>query len=440
MFGVHQLNKRRHLEIRINKRLWKRFTKVDEDSSDFQLPKEDQNYENSIATSSPPSTDLNSDVQYSTLLLKRRSTIRNRLKGNPGIVDVNIDIKSQIQSISYNTKREIEKSNFKVTKKMGRGCFGTVYKGVLYGLYGKDTTTDVAIKSLNDTTELNKVENFMDEIKIMSILDPHLNLVNMIGSCTSDYIDNGSLWLILQFCNHGDLKKFLMENKQNILHSSFQNFMLINTRCLLLWIYGIAQGMKFLNLNRIMHGDLAARNILLCEDPFETQYLVPKVADFGLSKRFGDQERYDKKARPYVPWKWMAIEFVKNNFFTLKSDVWSFAVVVWEILSFGKDPYLHQDLFTVINSLEQGYRLPFPSDCKDIDSWSPKTLYNNLSNACFVMDPENRASFSDVVHMIDKNLTKEEKEIHFKMNTIHQFVRDSDYMKRRRQGLIHNTE
>ena len=187
-----------------------------------------------------------------------------------------------------------------------------------------------------------------------------------------------------------------------------------------------------------MHGDLAARNILLCEDPFETQYLVPKIADFGLSKRFGDQERYDKKARPYVPWKWMAIEFVKNNFFTLKSDVWSFAVVVWEILSFGKDPYLHQDLFTVINSLEQGYRLPFPSDSKDINSWTPKTLYNNLSNVCFVMDPENRASFSDVVDMIEKDLTKEEKEIHFKMNTIHQFVRDCDYMKRRRQGLINS--
>ena len=435
-----QLKKKHQIKSQIYERLSKRFTK--RYSERQQQPEKRQKDLDKSSTIHLNTFELNSDFPNSPIVLKRKSTLSKRLKGNPNIVDESKDMKSQVQLISYNKKREIEKSSFELTTMMGSGCFGTVYKGTLYGLYGKDTKTVVAIKSLTDTTELSKIENFLDEIKIMSILDPHLNLVNMIGSCTSDYIVNGSLWLILQFCNHGDLKKFLIQNRNKILQnsSSENNFMFINTRCLLLWIYGIAQGMKFLSHNRIMHGDLAARNILLCEDPFETQYLVPKIADFGLSKKFNDLERYDKIARPHVPWKWMAIEFLKNNFFTLNSDVWSFAVVVWEVLSLGKDPYLYQDVFTVIDNLEQGYRLPLPEECRAIDSWSPQTLYTNLINGCFVADPLKRASFSEVVSIIEKQLTEEEKDTHLHMNTIHQFVRESNYMEIRRNGLVQSNK
>ena len=97
-------------------------------------------------------------------------------------------------------------------------------------------------------------------------------------------------------------------------------------------------------------------------------------------------------------------------------------------MSFGKDPYLYQDLFTVCDNLEQGYRLPLPEECRTIESWSPQTLYNKVCNVCFVADPQKRASFSEVVPIIEMQLTEEEKETHLHMNTIHQFVRARNYM------------
>jgi serine/threonine protein kinase len=318
---------------------------------------------------------------------------------------------------------------------IGSGYFGNVYRGQVTGIYGKDAKTLVAIKVMRDKTDSNKIDTFLDEMKLMSNLDPHLNLVNMVGSCTSEYTYRGELWLLLEFCSHGDLRTFLIENKKNILEE-LEVTTAINTRCLLLWIYGIARGMKYLAEHKIMHGDLAARNILLAEDPFQAQYLVPKISDFGLSKKFSEINRYNKKARPYVPWKWMAIEYLSDNFFTLTSDVWSFAVVVWEIMSFGKDPYSFQELEEVRTKIEQGYRLPFPQTCKNIHTWSPETLYNELCNVCFVADPMSRATFSEVNDIIEKELTQTEIKNHYQMNTFHQFIRDNNYIEIRRRGYI----
>ena len=364
---------------------------------------------------------------------ERRNTLDVLWRGKLDSVDLK-DIKTQVQVISYNTKREIERSSFEINQKIGSGNFGSVYKEEMNGLYGKNTKTLVAIKSLHTTTDLTQVDIFIDEIKIMSNLDPHLNLVNMIGSCTCEYIARGELWLLLEFCTHGDLKKFLIENQPSLLLDSGESP--LNTRCLLLWIYGIAQGMQYLAKHKIMHGDLAARNILLSEDPFQSKFLLPKIADFGLSKKFHDNVRYNKELRPYVPWKWMAIEFLTKDFFTLKSDVWSFAVVVWEILTFGREPYVNEKIETVIRKLEEGQRLPCPHECKSIRNWSSEKLYNELSIACFDSDIMNRVSFTEVTMIIEKELSPTEIENHRQMNAFHQFIRDSNYLEIRRHGAV----
>ena len=182
----------------------------------------------------------------------------------------------------------------------------------------------------------------------------------------------------------------------------------IGNRCLIHWTYDVAKGMEHLFKNNIMHGDLAARNILLADNLMKDGRLIAKVADFGLSKRFYNKLPYEKENRMYVPWKWMALEFLTHEFLTLTSDVWSFGIVLWEILSLGRVPYGHAQMNEVIAQLEDGYRLPCPTDLSNVTDWSPEALYSNISKACFTEDPDDRANFTDVIKIIEQQLTEKE--------------------------------
>ena len=89
---------------------------------------------------------------------------------------------------------------------------------------------------------------------------------------------------------------------------------------------------------------------------------MAKVSDFGLSKMFYDKISYRKEKRNYVPWKWMAPEYLQTGCFTITSDVWSFGIVIWEIFSLGKEPYVGKNVEEIILKLKEGYHLPCPED------------------------------------------------------------------------------
>jgi serine/threonine protein kinase len=146
----------------------------------------------------------------------------------------------------------------------------------------------------------------------------------MIGACTSEISKTKDIWLVIEFCELGELKNYLIGNKETIISGT--NSKEINSRCLLLWSHDIAKGMQYLSENYIMHGDLAARNIMLDEDPLKIGCSVAKVADLGLSKKLYGDMTYEKQNRTMIPWKWMAPELLKNDYLTLRSDVWSFGV------------------------------------------------------------------------------------------------------------------
>ena len=190
--------------------------------------------------------------------------------------------------------------------------------------------------------------------------------------------------------------------------------------------------MQYLARRNIMHGDLAARNILLEDELVHSRRIIAKISDFGLSKHMYEEVKYTKKSRLEVPWKWMALEYLEYGVFTVTSDVWSFAVVVWEILSFGDMPYGFTSFDEVLEKLQSGYRLPFPDVAKDILSWSPRNLYENVSKICFTKDFANRASFTTVIECIETELLRDEKVLYGQMNESYLQIRANNYINRER--------
>ncbi|KAI9558029.1 hypothetical protein GHT06_014782 [Daphnia sinensis] len=166
----------------------------------------------------------------------------------------------------------------------------------------------------------------------------------------------------------------------------------ISTRDLISWAFQIARGMDYLVSKTILHGDLAARNILFADNG------VAKVADFGMSKKLYCADIYEKKERSVhfqglMPVKWMAIESLTDRIFSSQSDVWLYGVLLWEMFSLGKVPYPGMDVaYILIKELIKGYRMDKPD-------FAP-IFVANIMASCWKMEPEERPTFSQMEEII----------------------------------------
>ena len=349
--------------------------------------------------------------EYAKRISKKSGTVHEPPIKNFMIIKDKEYHKNEISNASMIKYKEFDQSMIVLEKEVGKGNFGKVFKGKVVGGKADESGRIIAVKVIKGLVGKTEIDDFRVEIKIMSLVKPNLNLVSMIGSWTSDLEENGQCWLLLEFCTYGDLKNYLISMEEQILSGNENDS--INSRCLLLWSFHVANGMRYLAENKIMHGDLAARNILMSDNPLNDGTVIAKVADFGLAKRFYDNITYQKESRLKVPWKWMALEYLTRDIFTLNSDVWSFGVLFWEILSLGRTPYGHQEYHEIVEKLKNGYRLKRPEESDKILSWNAKRVFEIIARSCFEADPLKRVPFSSIVGKLEGELSRQEIE-HFK--------------------------
>ncbi|MEQ2283750.1 Ephrin type-B receptor 1, partial [Ameca splendens] len=251
--------------------------------------------------------------------------------------------------------------------------FGEVYKGRLKPIGKKEIP--VAIKTLKVGYSERQRRDFLAEASIMGQFDQP-NIIRLEGVVTK----SRPTMIITEFMENGALDSFLRQND-----GQFPVIQLVGM------LRGIASGMRYLAEMSYVHRDLAARNILVNSN------LVCKVSDFGLSRYLEEDTSdptYTSSLGGKIPVRWTAPEAIAYRKFTSASDVWSYGIVTWEVMSYGERPYWDMSNQDVINAIEQDFRLPAPMDC-------PVVLHQLMLD-CWQKDRNARPKFSDIVSMLDK--------------------------------------
>lgn len=225
----------------------------------------------------------------------------------------------ELPLIDFSTLRKAT-NNFSVNNKLGEGGFGPVYKGVL------GNGQEVAVKRLSRTSTQG-LDEFKNEVICISKLQ-HRNLVKLLGCC----IKGAEKMLVYEYMPNKGLDSFIFDGAQSKMLDWPTRFQIIK---------GIARGLVYLHQDsrlRIIHRDLKVSNILLDHD------MTPKISDFGMARSFGGNQIEANTNRVVGTYGYMAPEYAGDGIFSIKSDVFSFGVLVLEIVSGKKNRgFLHKE-------------------------------------------------------------------------------------------------
>ncbi|CAH4030590.1 tyrosine-protein kinase hopscotch [Pieris brassicae] len=260
-----------------------------------------------------------------------------------------------------------------ITKKIGSGNYGHVFKGWMERDNQESQRMEVAVKKLTrQESERNGslYEDFKNELEIMKSLQ-HINIVEILGYSW----DHGSdVLIVMEYLEEGSLNYYLkfQGDKLRLSH-------------LLKYCKDIATGMDHVSAKNVVHRDLATRNILVVN-----KYHV-KISDFGLARIIPKEENaYRIKTERLLPINWYAPESaVEPWHFSTKSDVWSYGVTAWEILTRAR---LEVPKFDVERPRERASCFQIPDGC-------PSEIFRHLMKDCWALDPNMRPKFIDLVHM-----------------------------------------
>ncbi|XP_021926551.1 vascular endothelial growth factor receptor 1-like isoform X2 [Zootermopsis nevadensis] len=447
--------------------------------------------------------------------------LANFEKGALECINPELPVDEQADLLPYDRTWEFPREKLILGKQLGAGAFGVVMKAEAYGILDYEEKTTVAVKMVKSGADRAFIKALASELKIMTHLGKHLNVVNLLGASTKN-LAKMELMVIVEFCRYGNIHNYLLRHRDDFIdqmdhttgrlnlalgmeklcrsQSSKSKISLkqrllsytstvtgdsysggINSElhapstprttempgltsdmavvssptgepdeCLLsnssseqpdwrvkyrgdykgstmpvcshdlfCWAFQVARGMEYLVSRKVLHGDLAARNILLADDN------VVKICDFGLAKSMYKSDNYQKKTSGPLPVKWMALESIRDRIFSTQSDVWSFGIVLWELFSLAQTPYpgmeADERLFL---KLVDGYRMEQPP-------FATNAIYRMMLQ-CWDASPVKRPSFPELAEqlgaMLDDSIRRHYEELNSQYVDMNERNLHDDYL------------
>ncbi|XP_074244009.1 receptor-type tyrosine-protein kinase FLT3 isoform X3 [Saimiri boliviensis] len=361
----------------------------------------------------------------------------------------------------YDLKWEFPRENLEFGQVLGSGAFGKVMNATAYGISKTGVSIQVAVKMLKEKADSSEREALMSELKMMTQLGSHENIVNLLGACTL----SGPIYLIFEYCCYGDLLNYLRSKREKFhrtwteifkehnfsFYPSFQShpnssmpgsrevqihqdsdpisglhgnsfhsedeieyenqrrleeeedLNVLTFEDLLCFAYQVAKGMEFLEFKSCIHRDLAARNVLV------THGKVVKICDFGLARDIMNDSNYVVRGNARLPVKWMAPESLFEGIYTIKSDVWSYGILLWEIFSLGVNPYpgipVDANFYRLIRN---GFKMDQPF-------YATEEIYF-IMQSCWAFDSRKRPSFPNLTSFLGCQLADAEEAMYQNMD------------------------
>ncbi|PFX31063.1 fibroblast growth factor receptor 3-like [Stylophora pistillata] len=322
------------------------------------------------------------------LIHKRHSSYRSQLSSSASGGTV-VTYADDLFDYPLDEKWEVPREMLFIKDLAGEGAFGYVAKAEAFQLPNTPTPCTVAVKMLKEDATDAELSDLISEMQTMKEIGSHKNIVNFLGACTVQ----GPLYLIVEYCPHGNLRDFLRDNRPSLIKVNEKTAAQLTLRDLLSIAYQIARGMSYLSSKKCIHRDLAARNVLIAED------FVIKIADFGLSRNLGNTDYYRRTTHGRLPVKWLALEALFDQQYTVKTDVWSFGILLWEIFTLGGTPYPGIPVERLFTILKNGYRMECPINC-------PDNIYKIMVK-CWSESAKSRPEFFELTEQLDELLSSE---------------------------------
>ncbi|XP_050462959.1 fibroblast growth factor receptor homolog 1 isoform X2 [Cataglyphis hispanica] len=287
---------------------------------------------------------------------------------------------------------ELSREYFTLGDTLGEGAFGKVVRAETNT--GKSGIPSVvAVKMLKEGHTDTEMMDLVSEMEMMKMIGKHVNIINLLGACTQ----NGPLFVVVEFAPHGNLRDFLRDHRptsgyEPTIGQESKERKTLTQKDLVSFAYQVARGMEYLASRRCIHRDLAARNVLVSDE------YVLKIADFGLARDIHCHDYYRKTTDGRLPVKWMAPEALFHRVYTTQSDVWSYGILLWEIMTLGGTPYPSvPSVEKLFQLLRTGHRMEKPPCCS-IEIYM-------LMRDCWSYQPNERPTFVELVEDLDRILT-----------------------------------
>lgn len=322
------------------------------------------------------------------------STVSYRESNDTEIININIinemakeNYLQTYQKFDFDGKWEFDRMKLILDATLGEGEFGKVMKAYASDLDGPNTVKTVAVKTIRTSHSSVELLALLSEFQLLQEVS-HPNVIKLLGAC----IRGEPPLIIIEYCCYGSLRSYLRLSRKLEESSDLEieGVEPVTAKDVLSFLWQISKGMAYLAEIKLVHRDLALRNVLLAEGK------VCKISDFGLTRDVYEDDAYLKKSKDRVPVKWMSPESLADHVYTTKSDVWSFGVVGWEIITLGSTPYPGITPQNLYHLLKNGYRMERPENCSS-------EIYS-LLQACWDENPAMRPSFKILASQFEKLL------------------------------------